>query len=123
MAQDPPRPHRVHGHCCQVRTSTPLVLPNFRTVYIRRVMDARFLAGKHRPYRVALKKVRYVHSIKTTLTQSCEVIFEVVGEMVDFACGVVMKFYIDDVMCILISHFNDSNHVICCSTCEFSINT
>ena len=27
-----------------------------------------------------------------------------------------MEFYVDDMVCVLISYFNDSNHVICCRT-------
>jgi hypothetical protein len=82
-------------------------------VCIGRAPHAHSQVGKHRPHHVALGGVSFVHLMSDVPTKCSEVISEVVGEMVCFSRRVVVELYVDDVVCVLVGHLNDSNHVIC----------
>jgi hypothetical protein len=90
-------------------------------VCIRRVPYVHFQVGKQKPRRVALGGVSFVHQTNNTLTKCSEVISKVISEMICLPRRVVMELYIDDVVCVLVSHFNDSDHVIC--WCDHTLNT
>ncbi len=77
------------------------------------MLNARFQVDKHKPPRAVLGRVRFVHLNRATLTKCGEVIFEVIGEMICFPRRTIMELHVDDVVRILICHFNDSDHVIC----------
>ena len=61
---------------------------------------------------MGLEEVRFVHLNRGTLTKCREVIFEVIGEMICFARRAIMELYIDDIVRILVCHFNNTDHVI-----------
>ena len=82
-------------------------------VCIRRALGARFQVGKHRPHHAALRGVSFVHLVNATPTKCSEVVSKVIGEMVCFPRRAVVEFYVDDVVSVLVSHFNDSDHVVC----------
>lgn len=46
-------------------------------------------------------------------TETAQIVFEVVGEMVPFPHRSVKEINIYDVVCILVSNFNDTDHVVC----------
>jgi hypothetical protein len=90
-------------------------------VCTRRVPDIHFQVGKQKPRRVALEGVSFVHQTKDTLTKCSKAVSEVISEMICFPRRAVVELYIDDVVCVLVSHFNDSDQVIC--WCDHRFNT
>lgn len=66
--------------------------------------------------RVHLKQaVCVVRSDATTQlgrTKGCQVVLEVVSEVVAFSGGLVVELDVHYVMCILVGHFDHPNHVI-----------
>jgi hypothetical protein len=70
------------------------------------------LTSINRPAR-SWEESGFVYLNRATLTKCGEVIFEVIGEMICFPRRTIMELHVDDVVRILICHFNDSDHVIC----------
>ena len=77
------------------------------------MLSAHFRGDKHRQPRAVLMRVSLIHLNRITLTKCREVIFEVIGEMICFSRRAIMELHVDNVVRILICHFNDSDHVIC----------
>jgi hypothetical protein len=61
---------------------------------------------------VGLKGVSFVHLNRRKLTKCREVIFEVIGEMICFPRRAIVELYIDDIVRILVCHFDNTDHVI-----------
>ena len=76
------------------------------------MLSAHFQVDKHRLPRAVLGKVSFTYLNRITLTKCREVIFEVIGEMICFPRRAIVELYVDDIMRILICHFDDSDHVI-----------
>lgn len=76
------------------------------------MLSAHFRVDKHRQPRAVLMRVSLIHLNRITLTKCREVIFEVIGEMICFSRRAIMELHVDDIVRILICHFNDSDHVI-----------
>lgn len=76
------------------------------------MLSAHFQVDRHRPPRGVLGAVSFVHLNRITLTKCREVIFEVIGEMICLPGRAIMELYVDNIMRILVCHFNDSDHVI-----------
>jgi hypothetical protein len=49
---------------------------------------------------------------KGVYTERGEIIFVVIGEVVAFTCRAVMELDVDDVVRVLVGHFDDADHVV-----------
>ena len=46
------------------------------------------------------------------LTESGQIVFKMVSEVIAFSCGTVVELDVDDMVGILVSDFYDTNHVV-----------
>ena len=56
-------------------------------------------------------ELQYAAIIRGNVTESGQVVFEIIGEVVALPGGFVVELDVDDMMSVLISRFDHANHV------------
>jgi hypothetical protein len=93
--------------------------PRYHKVCTQRAQDSSHQEGRNTQRLVHLARGvlerRYAVIIRGKVTESGQVIFKIIGEVVALPGGFVVELDVDDMMSVLVSRFDHANHIEGCS--------